>query len=168
MRPGAAPPPQGPREVRCTHCGALAQLHPSSASFYNGQDYGPVWACAPCSALVGCHKGTTNALGSPADKATRQLRRRAHALFDPLWEAKVRLTGCSRKKARGAAYRWLAEQLGVPPSACHISWMGPEQVQRVIALCLGVREAALVRRAAASDSPPPTSLPSPPSSLESS
>lgn len=147
MRPGAALPPGSPREVRCAHCGALAQLHLSSASFYNGQDFGPVWACAPCSALVGCHKGTTNALGRPANKATRELRMRAHALFDPLWQAKVRLAGCSRTKARCAAYLWLAEQIGTPAERCHISWMGPEELERVIGACQAVVDAARARRA---------------------
>lgn len=138
-----------PKPVRCTHCGAPAQLHLSSAAFYAGRDFGPVWVCEPCSALVGCHKGTTNALGKPANKATRDLRKQAHAVFDPLWEAKVRLSGCSRTAARRAAYTWLAGQLGIHPGTCHISWMGSEELERVIAVCTAVREAAQARRAQA-------------------
>jgi hypothetical protein len=41
----------------------------------------------------------------------------------------------SKRHARGAAYQWLAEQLGIEPKDCHISQMERPQLDRVIAAC---------------------------------
>lgn len=119
----------------CPYCNAPAILHPSSAAFYRGRDYGPVWACAPCEAWVGCHKGTNNPLGTPANATTRRLKVRAHAGFDALWQAKMARDGLRKGHARALAYKWLAESLTIEPAKCHIGMMLDGDLQRVIALC---------------------------------
>lgn len=127
------------QEVLCPYCQVLTELT-SSAEVYNGRDYGPIYLCRRCGAFCGCHKGTTNPLGHPASQELRQLRRKAHSMFDALWQEKLRRRiherGPSYKKgyARGSAYKWLSEQTGIPRKLCHIGMMGPDDCQKVIAL----------------------------------
>jgi hypothetical protein len=54
-------------------------------------------------------------------------RSRAHDAFDPLWR-----TG---KMSRNAAYRWLANELGLSREECHISLFDKDMCQRVINVC---------------------------------
>lgn len=51
----------------------------------------------------------------------------AHAAFDPLWQ--------SGKFTRGVAYEWLASELGIPVTACHMVLMDVAMCQRVVAIC---------------------------------
>jgi hypothetical protein len=48
----------------------------------------------------------------------------AHIEFDPLWQ----YGGLTRVEA----YKWLAEQLGVPVGECHIGQMDVEQCEAVV------------------------------------
>lgn len=114
------------KHVQCPYCQGWCKLHTTG--------YGPVWACTPCDARVGCHKGTTQPLGTPANAELRTLRMNAHAAFDPLWKRKAQ-RGTARKEARFAGYMWLARELKMEPNLCHIGMMGPEDCKRVIALC---------------------------------
>lgn len=66
----------------CPYCSSAAVFHPRSDSFYNGHDYGPVWACVPCEAWVGCHPDSNRPLGIPTRSRTRKLKVKAHAVFD--------------------------------------------------------------------------------------
>lgn len=120
----------------CPYCGAPTTFSSDSAHIYAGRDYGPVWECRPCGAYVGCHRpgvgkgdGSTP-LGTVADAATRALRKRAHAVFDPRWRG-----GQPRGRSRRRAYTWLAEQLGMTRGECHIGMMQADDLRRVIALC---------------------------------
>jgi hypothetical protein len=83
----------------------------------------------------GCHAGTERPKGRPAAQATRRARQAAHAAFDPLWQAKQRRDGCSKKEARGAGYRWLASQLGVDTKDCHIGMLDRAMALRVVQVC---------------------------------
>ena len=83
------------------------------------------WRCASCDAYVGTHAGTERPLGPLADRPTREARRRAHAAFDPLWRGKD-------KGARPRAYAWLAKQLDIPGSECHIGYMDVAMCGRVV------------------------------------
>lgn len=51
----------------------------------------------------------------------------AHAAFDPLWQ--------SGKLSRGVAYEWLASELGIPVTACHMVLMDVAMCGRVVAIC---------------------------------
>ena len=98
------------------------------------------WRCAKCGGYVGTHKGTINPLGTPAGLETRRMREAAHALFDPMWQKRMKLSGLSRTKARGRGYKWLAAQLGMDRKLCHIGMMSAADAQRVIDVCNAARE----------------------------
>jgi zinc-finger-containing domain len=51
----------------------------------------------------------------------------AHAAFDPLWK--------SGTMSRRSAYDWLAIQLHLPVSACHMVLFDVAMCQRVVAVC---------------------------------
>lgn len=127
-----------PPTVRCSDCpGAVVLV--SGLVIYPHRpdlDHKQFWRCESCGAYVGCHPGTEHPLGSPAGPATRAARNAAHAAFDPLWKAKMARENVRKHVARGAAYRWLADALGIDPSACHIGMMDEATALRVVDLCL--------------------------------
>jgi hypothetical protein len=108
---------------------------------YGGVSYGMIYYCRACDAWVGVHKGTKNPLGKLANKELRQWKKRAHAVFDPLWQRKLAKRraeqGPDYKKAwaRGSGYKWLSEKLGIPQPLCHIGMFDVETCKRVVALC---------------------------------
>lgn len=130
----------------CPYCTKPAMFFASSARFYHDTDFGPVWACLPCQAWVGCHKTSARhvPLGRLADAELRRAKQEAHRFFDPLWKGKIRRDGCSKGEARQAGYKWLADQMGIAIPACHIGHFDVEQCRRVVALCaaIGKKEAA--------------------------
>lgn len=65
----------------------------------------------------------------------RQAKQDAHAAFDVLWRAKWKRDLCDKHEARGAGYRWLAEQLGIPAEQCHIGMFDVETCKRATAIC---------------------------------
>lgn len=81
------------------------------------------WVCEPCDARVGTHPGTTKPLGLLVNDEGRRARMRAHRAFDRLW-----LDGLM---TRSAAYRWLAEQLGMERRKTHIGYFTATQCERV-------------------------------------
>ena len=117
----------------CPYCGNSSELA-DSAEVYR-KSYGPIYICRPCNAWVGCHKGTETPLGRLANAELRTMKKKAHAAFDPLWRAKIRKEGVSKKRARGAGYKWLAKQLGVRFEDCHIGMFDEETCQRVVDVC---------------------------------
>jgi ssDNA-binding Zn-finger/Zn-ribbon topoisomerase 1 len=111
-----------PREhpVTCPFCGRPMRLKTSR--------HGPFYGCAGwprCSAKVGAHTDG-RPMGVAGDSETRTARRRAHSAFDKLW----RKHGWSRS----AAYRWLADRLGIPYTQCHIGLFDAPRCYRVIEL----------------------------------
>lgn len=90
----------------------------------------------PCGAFVNCHRGIAVAMGRPAGPRTRWLRAKAHEAFDHRWrrtdsKASRAAHGHQRKKA----YAWLARELGIRLSDCHIGRFDAAVCERVIALC---------------------------------
>ena len=82
------------------------------------------WLCASCGGYVGCHKGTTRPLGSPATAFLRRCRSDAHRAFDPLWKS-----GLLKRKE---AYRLLAEFMGIERKVCHIGYFDADQCLQVM------------------------------------
>ena len=81
----------------------------------------PFYYCGPaCDAWVGCHKDTEIPLGRLANAELRHWKVQAHVAFDKLWRVS---TISKRKELRRRAYLLLAEQMGLPPSECHIGKM---------------------------------------------
>jgi hypothetical protein len=67
---------------------------------------------------VGCHKGTTKPLGRLADAELREWKKRAHAAFDPVWQAlwqreNAGSAGYKKGMAREGRSRRLAELMGL-------------------------------------------------------
>lgn len=124
----------------CADCGASAELATGVEVYPNRPDLADkmLWRCV-CGAHVGCHPGTTKPFGSPAGQDTRAARIAAHAAFDPLWRAKQRRECCSKKAARGAGYKWLADQLGIDRDACHIGMMDASMARRVVEVIRAAR-----------------------------
>lgn len=130
------------------YCGRTSEFLPSSEQLY-GVEYGPVYFCEPCYAWVGCHKGTTRPLGIPASQEIREARRKAHAVFDPIWQSiwkdlnRAHAVKLGRRvpdyygkgEARRSVYSWLADKMGIPVEECHISWFNVEECNSVIELC---------------------------------
>lgn len=113
--------------LTCQYCGAAATYFESSAPFYQGRDYGPLWACVTCDAQVGCHPDGSP-LGTLANKQLRSVRRQVKALFNPLWEEIDAAypgipvsRGHVRQVMRTRAYEWLSAQMKLPPDECHIA-----------------------------------------------
>lgn len=106
----------------CPYCGRTPE-YVDSAIIY-GKSYGMVYRCAPCDAHVGVHKGTSDALGRLANRELREWKIRAHNVFDPIWK-----TG---RKSRASAYKWLSQQLGIPPEYTHIGYFSVDTCKRVI------------------------------------
>jgi hypothetical protein len=122
--------------VICPYCKQPAELHESSAAFYHGNNFGPVWRCGPCKAMVGCHKNSDRfaPLGLLAKNEDRKLRIAAHEVFDRLWTDRLK-SKASRGNARQIAYHWLAFELGINPDNCHIAMFNSKTCRKVISLC---------------------------------
>ena len=108
--------------MKCPYCGKEAKYIDSKEK-YNGKSFGMMYICWNCDAYVGTHKKSGNPekpLGTLANAELRELRKQAHALFDPLWK--------SGKMKRKEAYKYLQENTGVK----HISWTDVESCKKVI------------------------------------
>lgn len=97
------------------------------------------YACMPCKAWVGTHENSAHkkrprALGRIANQELRDMKREAHASFDPIWQ-KIQAGGFSKTKAREIAYSWLSVQMDIPIHHCHIGRMTVEQCKQVIQIC---------------------------------
>lgn len=118
-----------PRPVSCSCCQSRDVRLEYNSILYGAVvgDWPVVWYCGHCGASVGCHPGTDIPLGKMADRTTRQLRKKAHEVFDPIWRKGL--------LSRSQAYAWLADQLGIRVEECHISWFDAETCEKVIRIC---------------------------------
>lgn len=131
-----------PPEVACPYCGGEAFFYASSEQFYGGKDYGPLWACPPCHAWVGVHKGTRKPYGRIADQITRRLRSEAHRYLDHMWHRKMsdlwpdhKPSVASLRVVRVDAYAWLASKMDLTQDECHIGNFDEDQCREVVRLC---------------------------------
>ena len=123
----------------CRYCGGIIRLVPASTIYGAsaerlGMTDEKVYQCQNCNARVGCHKGTTRALGHVANETLRLKRIETHQVFDAFWKHK----GMSRTKG----YQWLARQMGLPERLVHIGGFEMDQCQKVIDLCRKEQEDA--------------------------
>lgn len=82
-----------------------------------------------CDSYVGIHPKTDIPLGTMADKATRNARKRAKAVFSPMWE--------DQGMTKDEAYAWLAKELGIEDvNHCHVGWFDIATCNRVVEVCL--------------------------------
>lgn len=108
------------RKVYCDYCGREAEYVDSKVI------YGKIYLCRNCMAYVGVHKGTDKPLGRLANAELRYWKKRAHAVFDPLWQ-RGRFRG-----HRNAAYGWLAQKMGLPVEQTHIGMFDVAQCRKAI------------------------------------
>ncbi len=113
--------------VRCPYCDKVADFVDGRTVYPHRPDLARLrfYVCEPCGARVGCHRGTNNPLGVLANGPLRTARLSAHAAFDPLWKG----GGMSR----ASAYKWLASELGISESDCHIGMFDEDQCARTVA-----------------------------------
>ena len=104
--------------VTCPYCEKEAPLVDSET--INVRPSRKLYLCRSCDAYVGVHKGTTDALGTPANFPLRKQRIRVHKLLDPLWQEGVGVGYGSKRRARSTCYRWLALKLGLAVEDCHV------------------------------------------------
>lgn len=125
----------------CPYCGKTSEKVGGDVIYPHRSDlrHKTFYRCQPCGAWVGCHDGTEKPLGRLANAELRTAKSDAHAAFDPLWKAKMRLHGCKKHEARGKGYAWLADQLGIERDACHIGMFDVELCQRTVAVCAALR-----------------------------
>jgi len=123
-------------EVACPYCLGKAECVPSQKIYgKHSKPYGMFWLCPPCKAYVSCHTGTETPKGTLATKETRNLRSKAHSVFDPLWIKKATKQNISKSKARRAGYEWLGILLNVDQIDCHIAKLSDDQLNIVIVEC---------------------------------
>ena len=132
--------------LRCLYCGAKCLLCCGSLVYHGSKRFGCIWVCPTpgCDAYVGCHKRTHTPLGNPANYELRELRRKCHYEFDPLWEENAKtLQLCNkggqpasdRRKlmaARNQMYKRLADYMNLPIEMCHIAMFHDEQCYKVL------------------------------------
>jgi len=113
--------------LSCHYCKIPTEMV-TSASIY-GKSYGNMcMQCPKCKAYVGCSAVTDKSKGSVANEELRAARILAHNAFDPLWREEPKKT---RGDKRTAMYKWLAEQMGVHVSKCHMGMFDLEQCEYV-------------------------------------
>lgn len=104
--------------MNCQYCGREA-VFLSSREFY-GKDYGTnLYLCRYCDAYVGTHGRTDKPKGTLANAELRQLRMKAHNLFDPLWKGK--------RMNRTQAYQLMQKWLDLPKERAHIAMLTKEE-----------------------------------------
>lgn len=124
-----APPPP----LFCPYCGSPAVYTPHSRQVYR-KDYGPIWICRSwpaCDAFVGCHPDGLP-LGRLARPELRRLKIKVHDALDALWRARMERSQIKQGHARARAYVWLAKQMGIEASACHVGMFDEAQCERAI------------------------------------
>ena len=109
----------------CRICGADV-VFTSNAVIY-GKEYGngKCYKCTNCDAFVGVHDDTVIPLGILATKEERELKKKCHALFDPIWDK-------DRILHRSHAYNKLAKLLGIPHNECHFGHFDKGMLLRCI------------------------------------
>lgn len=117
------------QRTMCPYCGAESkkvtgkEVYPHRPDLYSKTFY----MCKPCDAYVGCHPGTSKALGRLANAELRAAKSAAHRMFDLIWR--------DGSMSRGAAYSWLAEQLGIDKKDCHIGMFDVDMCEEVERVC---------------------------------
>ena len=110
----------------CDYCKGPAEQVTGEAIYPHRADLFDLkfFLCRPCGAFVGTHKATGEPLGRLANGKLRTLRKRVHAMFDPLWKRDL--------MSRGEAYRRLREGMGISADECHIAMFDEERCVKAL------------------------------------
>ncbi len=123
-------PKNSRKPMRCPYCGSAMTLRPASDVYGNTQKDNWLYVCNSyprCVAYVGTHPGTKMPLGVPADGHLRNLRIRAHKVFDQIWQNGV--------MSRDQAYRWMADLFSLPLGDAHIASFSEYRCTALIGKC---------------------------------
>jgi hypothetical protein len=115
----------------CTKPAALVESNEIYGAF--SPDYGKFWQCKPCGAYVGTHKNSPKhvPLGRLANKELRDWKKKAHAVFDPLWK--------SGRMSRNLAYHLLQTKMNMGKNDAHIGKFDVEQCKKMVELFTEVK-----------------------------
>lgn len=94
--------------------------------------FGPFLSCLgypECDTSVSLHKRTGEVIGTPADQELRDLRKRAHRIFDQLWDGPRALM--TRATAYSNARNWLM----LSKDECHIGMFDKTYCMALINIC---------------------------------
>lgn len=122
----------------CPYCFSDTEYVNSKEVYGNkiGKKSGMIYVCRSCSAYVGVHKGTNNALGRLANAELREAKMEAHYWFDQIsrtgiinevWP--VFIKGISN---RSKSYLWLSRHLNIIVEDCHIGMFDVDMCLNVI------------------------------------
>ncbi len=112
--------------VFCPYCGNKAKIVDGTSIYPHREDlsHKVFYKCNPCDAFVGVHADSGNVpLGTLANSELRKARNLAHSSFDPIWRDGL--------LSRGEAYKWLAKELNIKQSDCHIAMFEIETCRKV-------------------------------------
>jgi len=99
--------------MKCPYCYQPAVWIENKAIY--GKNYGKSYMCyycKPCNAYVGCHNNTRKPLGVMTNSEGRKWRKKAHAVFDPLWDR----YGGNRNKAYKALKKHFGREIHIGES----------------------------------------------------
>jgi hypothetical protein len=116
-----------PIPTACPFCNGNVML--TTNDFIYGRKYikngnSKCYVCVMCKASVGTHSDGKTPLGRIADRELKDLKMKAHSLFDPIWQR--------GKMQRSEAYRYLAQKLGISARECHFGWFDKEMLLKAI------------------------------------
>lgn len=113
-----------PKPTACPYCKSKVKLVNNQEVYGRSIGLWPfVYVCqSSCDAHVGVHADTDIPLGILANKELRAAKQVAKQSF----HAMMYRCGMSRQ----AAYKWLAEKMGIPLSHTHYGWFTLTQVQQ--------------------------------------
>lgn len=117
-----------PAPVICRFCGGVVEIKTHEEVY--GRAYGDwpyMYHCGGCGAYVGLHPFTAIPLGTLADSATREARKRCKPAFEALWR--------DGSMSRTQAYEWLAQRLEIPVRECHFGWFDVDRCQQAQKIC---------------------------------
>jgi ssDNA-binding Zn-finger/Zn-ribbon topoisomerase 1 len=117
-------------KLTCPKCGAGMVLRETKKFTYKNGQPRKFWGCSAwpkCTATHGAHPDG-RPFGRPGTEEEKKARMAAHAAFDELWK--------DGAMSRGAAYAWLAKQLGMTEDECHIGNFGVDACERALAVCV--------------------------------
>lgn len=116
--------------VECPYCShRVVIMH--HRDIYSGRVYSDwpwMYVCDHCGARVGMHPFTAIPLGTLADDKLRSERSRCKPAFEDIWKNGL--------MQRTEAYRWLANQLGIPVEECHFGLFDADLCQRALTACV--------------------------------
>ncbi len=113
--------------MKCPYCDGYAH-YVDSIKVYKTKSYGGMYLCEnypKCDSYVGCHAGTTKALGRLANRELRYWKKKTHnEYFDPLWK------GSEKVMKRKEAYAWAAKEMEM--DVIHIGELSVEECKKLI------------------------------------